>query len=99
MCCWRGTAHNRDSARRGGLVRPNLTSEADIALAAMASPVIFCRNVLIYFSESAARKTVRIFAERMPRPGYLFVGAAESLSKLTSDFKLREIGAAFVSGR
>jgi len=77
----------------------NLTSEADIALAAMASPVIFCRNVLIYFSESAARKTVRIFAERMPRPGYLFVGAAESLSKLTSDFKLREIGGAFVYGR
>jgi len=74
----------------------NLTSETDIALAAMASPVVFCRNVLIYFSESAARKTVRILAERMPRPGYLFVGAAESLSKLTSDFELQEVGGAFV---
>ena len=74
----------------------NLTSEADIALAAISSPVVFCRNVLIYFSESAARKTVRVFADRMPRPGYLFVGAAESLLKTTSDFELREIGGAFV---
>jgi len=77
----------------------NLTSETDIALAAMASPVVFCRNVLIYFSESAARKTVRILAERMPRPGYLFVGAAESLLKLTSDFELQELGGAFVYSR
>jgi chemotaxis protein methyltransferase CheR len=74
----------------------NLMSEADLAFAAMTSPVIFCRNVFIYFSETAARKTVRIFAERMPRPGYLFVGAADSLLKMTSDFDLREIGGAFV---
>jgi len=74
----------------------NIMSEADIALAAIASPVVFCRNVLIYFSESAARKAVRVFAERMPRPGYLFVGAAESLLKITSDFELREIADAFV---
>jgi chemotaxis protein methyltransferase CheR len=53
----------------------------------------------MYFSENAARKTVRIFAERMPRPGYLFVGSAESLLKLTSDFELREVGDAFVYSR
>ena len=62
----------------------------------MTSPVIFCRNVFIYFSESTARKTVRLFAERMPKPGYLFVGAAESLLKITSDFELQEMGDAFV---
>ena len=77
----------------------NLTSETDVAFAAMTSPVVFCRNVLIYFSESAARKTVRVFGERMPRPGYLFVGTAESLLKITSDFELREIGGAFVYSR
>jgi chemotaxis protein methyltransferase CheR len=74
----------------------NLTSVTDVALAAITSPVVYCRNVLIYFSESSARKTVRLFAEWMPRPGYLFVGAAESLLKLTSDFELREVGGAFV---
>jgi len=99
----------RDAAGAGGLVRvsselhsrvrwgiANLTSEADLALAAMTSPVIFCRNVFIYFSESSARKTVRIFAERMPRPGYLFVGMTESLLQIASDFQLEEIGDTFV---
>jgi len=74
----------------------NLMSEADLGLAPMASPVIFCRNVFIYFSEFAAGKTVRAFAETMPRPAYLFVGMAESLMKNTSAFELREIGDAFV---
>jgi len=83
--------HSRVSWRIG-----NLMSESDVALGAMASPVIFCRNVFIYFSESAARKTVSAFAALMPRPGYLFVGAAESLMRITSDFEIREIGDAFV---
>jgi chemotaxis protein methyltransferase CheR len=74
----------------------NLMAEDDLALAPTASPVIFCRNVFIYFSEKTARKAVCSFAERMPRPGYLFVGAAESLLKITSDFELQEIGGAFV---
>jgi chemotaxis protein methyltransferase CheR len=74
----------------------NLVSETDLELAPMTSPVIFCRNVFIYFSEGAARKTVRAFAEWMPSPGYLFVGTAESLLRISSDFKLQEIGDAFV---
>jgi chemotaxis protein methyltransferase CheR len=32
----------------------------------------------------------------MPAGGHLFVGAAESLLKLTTDFELREIDHAFV---
>jgi chemotaxis protein methyltransferase CheR len=74
----------------------NLMSEADMSLAPIGSPVIFCRNVFIYFSETAVRKTVAVFAERMMRPGYLFVGAADSLIKITSDFRPQEMGDAFV---
>jgi len=90
---WRvsGELHSRI---RWGIA--NLTSEADSALPAMVSPVIFCRNVFIYFSESSIRKTVRMFSERMPRPGYLFVGMTESLLKIASAFEPREIGDAFV---
>lgn len=77
----------------------NLMSDADLALAPMASSVIFCRNLFIYFSESAARKTVRVFAERMARPSYLFVGAAESLMQITSDFEAQDLGEAFVYTR
>ena len=73
----------------------NLLAGDEIGLHASA-PVIFCRNAFIYFSEATIRKTVRFFFERMPAPGYLFVGVSEPLLRLTSDFELREIGGAFV---
>jgi chemotaxis protein methyltransferase CheR len=73
----------------------NLQSEADVALMARVT-VIFCRNVFIYFSEAAIRKTVRWFGQRMTTPGYLFVGASESLLRLTTEFQFEEIGDAFV---
>jgi len=60
------------------------------------SPVIFCRNVFIYFSPVAITKTVQQFAERMPAGGHLFVGVSESLRHLTKDFELKEMGKAFV---
>jgi chemotaxis protein methyltransferase CheR len=77
----------------------NLMSERDLALVSRMSPIIFCRNVFIYFSDFAVGKTVRAFAERMPRPGYLFVGMAESMMRNTSGFELREIGDTFVHVR
>ena len=57
---------------------------------------IFCRNVFIYFSESAIGRVVRSFSRHIRPPGYLFVGAAESLIRLTTDFTLTEIDNAFV---
>jgi chemotaxis protein methyltransferase CheR len=72
----------------------NLTNSSNIEGLAHAQ-VIFCRNVFIYFSEAAILKTVKLFADCMPQPGYLFLGAAESLLKFTTDFELREIGGAF----
>jgi chemotaxis protein methyltransferase CheR len=73
----------------------NLMDENQVAGFATAS-VIFCRNVFIYFSENAIRKTIRLFAERMTEPGYLFVAASESLLRLTTQFQFQEIGGAFV---
>jgi chemotaxis protein methyltransferase CheR len=75
--------------------RANLMDERDVATFA-TSPVIFCRNVFIYFSDDTIRKTVRMFAERMPEPGYLFVAASESLLRLTTQLQFQEIGGAFV---
>ena len=60
------------------------------------SPFIFCRNVFIYFSVSAISRTVRNFADGMPRPGYLFTGVSESLVRLATDFDLRDVAGAFV---
>jgi chemotaxis protein methyltransferase CheR len=60
------------------------------------APVIFCRNVFIYFSEAGIRTVVDRFADAMPTPGYLCVGASESLLRITTCFDLEEIGGAFL---
>jgi chemotaxis protein methyltransferase CheR len=69
--------------------------EKEIAPLANAD-FIFCRNVFIYFSEDAIRRAVRSFSRYIRSPGYLFVGAAESLIRLTTDFDLTEVDDAFV---
>ncbi len=73
----------------------NLIDESQVAPLA-SSDFIFCRNVFIYFSESAIGRVVRSFARHLRPPGYLFVGAAESLLRMTTDFNLTEIDDAFV---
>jgi len=73
----------------------NLIEEDQISPFASAD-FIFCRNVFIYFSESAISRVVRSFSKFIRPPGYLFVGAAESLLRLTTDFTLAEIDDAFV---
>lgn len=74
---------------------------ANLLDAAQAAPlagadVIFCRNVFIYFSDDAIRQVARMFAEHMPPRAYLFLGASESLMRLTTEFVMDEIGPAFV---
>jgi chemotaxis protein methyltransferase CheR len=73
----------------------NLMDETQIAAFASAN-AIFCRNVFIYFSESAVNKTVSSFARYIRPPGYLFIGVSESILRLTTRFTLEEIGNAFV---
>ena len=73
----------------------NLIDEDEISQSASAD-FIFCRNVFIYFSESSIGRVVRSFSRFIRPPGYLFVGAAESLLRLTTDFTLTEIDDAFV---
>jgi chemotaxis protein methyltransferase CheR len=60
------------------------------------SPIVFCRNAFIYFSPQAIRRVVDNFASLMPAPGYLCVGASESLLNVTTAFSLEEIDRAFV---
>ncbi len=73
----------------------NLLSPADVSALA-GSAVIFCRNAFIYFSHESVRRVVDMFADRMPTPGYLFIGAAESLVHVTNRFMLEDLGRAFV---
>jgi chemotaxis protein methyltransferase CheR len=76
--------------RRANLLDPGDTAEFDSAR------YIFCRNVFIYFSPGTVAQVVARFAERMPRPGYLFVGVSESLLRMSTAFELEQVGGAFV---
>jgi chemotaxis protein methyltransferase CheR len=48
--------------------------------------VIFCRNVLIYFSDAMILRVVRLFHQILAPGGYLCLGHAESLTRITDLF-------------
>lgn len=79
--------------KRVSFARVNLLEIGEISPVARVH-AIFCRNVFIYFSRHAIRQTVAMMALRMPPGSHLFVGASESLLRLTTDFELQEIGEA-----
>jgi chemotaxis protein methyltransferase CheR len=87
-----------DIVRRVAFKQANLFEPGEIASLAWVQ-AIFCRNVFIYFSPHAIRQTVAMMAAKMPPGGYLFVGASESLLRMTADFELREVGGALVYAR
>jgi chemotaxis protein methyltransferase CheR len=52
--------------------------------------VIFCRNVMIYFTAEAIASVLQRFAQALVPDGFLFLGHSESLRGLTRDFALRQ---------
>ena len=56
-----------------------------------AMDVIFCRNVLIYFDTPSRRRVIENFYERLVEGGYLLLGHAESLIKISTAFTLKHL--------
>ena len=50
--------------------------------------IIFCRNVLIYFTDHAMRAAIARLTQRLVAGGTLFLGPAESLRGISDDFEL-----------
>jgi chemotaxis protein methyltransferase CheR len=73
----------------------NLMAPHEIAPHAR-SPIIFCRNAFIYFSPQSVKAVAEAFADLMPVPAYLFLGASESLLNVTRRFMLDDLEHAFV---
>lgn len=51
--------------------------------------VIFCRNVLIYFSSERKSDILTRLAQSLNPGGYLFLGASETISGYTDAFELQ----------
>jgi chemotaxis protein methyltransferase CheR len=50
--------------------------------------VVFCRNVMIYFSEEVKKQIVRGFFNALSPGGYLYIGHSETLHGISKAFKL-----------
>jgi chemotaxis protein methyltransferase CheR len=72
----------------------NLLDASALCRPAEGYDVIFCRNVLIYFSESAFQRALRSFAGLLRPGGLLFLGATESIIGLSDSFQTLRIGKA-----
>ncbi len=58
--------------------------------------VVFCRNVIIYFTHSTAGFVIEHFFDIINPGGYLFLGHSETLWKLSARYALVEIGGTFI---
>jgi chemotaxis protein methyltransferase CheR len=50
--------------------------------------IIFCRNVLIYFSSEMIQKVIKNFAQSLDNGGFLFLGSVENLRGISNEFHL-----------
>ncbi len=82
-------------ARVTGWDRINLMQPHEAQQHAHAD-VIFCRNLFIYFTPATVREIAARLAHWMPSPGYLCVGASESLLRTGAGFDLQDLGGAYV---
>jgi chemotaxis protein methyltransferase CheR len=78
----------------GHQIKPRLRKLITFAQMNLASAVyvgrmdmIFCMNVLIYFSEERRRALVQRFYDTLEPGGYLFLGHSESISKMPVKFQ------------
>ena len=90
-----GSKLSPEIMKRVTFSRVNLLELGEISPVARVQAIV-CRNVFIYFSRHAIRQTVAMMAAKMSPGAHLFVGASESLLKLTTDFELKEIEGALV---
>jgi chemotaxis protein methyltransferase CheR len=80
--------------KEGHHVKPRIKKMVNFAQLNLASAVyvgrmdlIFCMNVLIYFSEERRRNLVQRFYDTLEPGGYLFLGHSESISKMPVKFQ------------
>jgi chemotaxis protein methyltransferase CheR len=83
-----------ESSHPGHQVKPRLKkivtfTQMNLAAAVYVGrmDIIFCMNVMIYFSEERRRQLVQRFYDTLEPGGYLFLGHSESISKMPVKFQ------------
>jgi len=71
--------------------RINLVSGAEVRDIS-GCDFIFCRNCLIYFDDESRRNVVSSLYEALNPGGFIFLGHAESVGRISSAFKVQRIG-------
>ncbi len=77
-------------------VRPEIARRVSFRQANLLQPyttlgrfdVVFCRNVLIYFSAESKRDILARMARVLNPGGYLFLGSSESITHYSDDFEM-----------
>lgn len=80
----------KPSARQGVSIRGGNILDVD-SFPRIPYDVVFCRNVLIYFSESSLKKAIGNFARAVRPGGVLFLGHSESIIGLTQSFQAERL--------
>jgi chemotaxis protein methyltransferase CheR len=86
FCREHGGVRVRDSVRRAVTFREGNLLDPESYQGLAPLDAIFCRNVLIYFSDTSVQRAIALFHAALAPGGYLFLGHAESLARVSSAF-------------
>lgn len=75
--------------RRVRFLHGNLSDPRDVERLGAGFDAVFCRNVLIYFDDEARQRVVERFFHMLRPGGYIFLGHAEPLSRISDRFRVR----------
>ncbi|SDX38929.1 chemotaxis protein methyltransferase CheR [Allochromatium warmingii] len=75
--------------------RANVTDPADMRLHRNFD-VIFCRNLLIYFDDLSRKRAAESFYDALNPGGFICLGHSESMSRISSLFRVRKFPEAIV---
>lgn len=86
---------NEDLRQSVEFTRVNLVERADTR-AYRNFDVIFCRNLLIYFDDISRKAAAETFYDALKPGGYICLGHSESMSRISSLYKVRKFPEAIV---
>jgi len=84
-----------DVMKMVGFMRGNLFNGNQMS-GFLVYDIVLCRNVLIYFDYASAEKVLEYLYGLMNPGGYIFLGSAESVGRLTNLFTMVRFGKSFV---